>query len=288
MENENKIPFYKKVGYSIGKISKYPEMINLGWKKAVKYLVILMIIFAAILSGVSTYSSYQYAQETYNYLEENIPDCEYKDGVLTTNNEEAKTLENTFLTNSFGGKIIVDTKTEDENIINEYITSLGSDIGYILRKDNIIVVNLESDGNKTYTYPEFFEKCFKTTIDSFNKQDILNAVQVQRNRYITFYLEYLIIYAIAYFIVFSIYIFIATLIIFIFAKLLKIKYKLPDIYASTIYGFTLTIILYLVYILFSYFSQIAIPYIEQVLVVIGTLYSTVAVYKEKENKNISE
>ena len=286
MENENKIPFYKKVGYSIGKISKYPEMINLGWKKAVKYLVILMIIFAAILSGVSTYSSYQYAQETYNYLEENIPDCEYKDGVLTTNNEEAKTLENTFLTNSFGGKIIVDTKTEDENIINEYITSLGSDIGYILRKDNIIVVNLESDGNKTYTYPEFFEKYFKTTIDSFNKQDILNAVQVQRNRYITFYLEYLIIYVIAYFIVFSIYIFIATLIIFIFAKLLKIKYKLPDIYASTIYGFTLTIILYLVYILFSYFSQIAIPYIEQVLVVIGTLYSTVAVYKE--NKNISE
>ena len=288
MENENKIPFYKKVGYSIGKISKYPEMINLGWKKAVKYLVILMIIFAAILSGVSTYSSYQYAQETYNYLEENIPGCEYKDGVLTTNNEEAKTLENTFLTNSFGGKIIVDTKTEDENIINEYITLLGSDIGYILRKDNIIVANLESDGNKTYTYPEFFEKYFKTTIDSFNKQDILNAVKVQGNRYITFYLEYLIIYAISYFIVFSIYIFIATLIIFIFAKLLKIKYKLPDIYASTIYGFTLTIILYLVYILFSYFSQIAIPYIEQVLVVIGTLYSTVAVYKEKENKNISE
>ena len=29
MENENKIPFYKKVGYSIGKISKYPEMIKL-------------------------------------------------------------------------------------------------------------------------------------------------------------------------------------------------------------------------------------------------------------------
>ena len=288
MENENTIPFYKKVGYSIGKISKYPEMINLGWKKAVKYLVILMIIFAAILSGISTYSSYQYAQETYKYLQENIPECEYKEGVLTTNNEEAKTLENTFLTNSFGGKIIIDTKTEDENAINGYISSLGSDIGYILRKDKIIAVNLENDGNKTYTYPEFFEKYFKTTIDSFTKQDILNTVQIEGNRYITFYLEYLIIYAISYFIVFSIYIFIATLIIFIFAKILKIKYKLPDIYASTIYGFTLTIILYLAYIIISYFTQIVVPYLEQILVVIGTLYSTVAVYKEKENQTISK
>ena len=288
MENENTIPFYKKVGYSIGKISKYPEMINLGWKKAVKYLVILMIIFAAILSGISTYSSYQYAQETYKYLQENIPECEYKEGVLTTNNEEAKTLENTFLTNSFGGKIIIDTKTEDENAINGYISSLGSDIGYILRKDKIITVNLENDGNKAYTYPEFFEKYFKTKIDSFTKQDILNIVQIEGNRYITFYLEYLIIYAISYFIVFSIYIFIATLIIFIFAKILKIKYKLPDIYASTIYGFTLTIILYLAYIIISYFTQIVVPYLEQILVVIGTLYSTVAVYKEKENQTISE
>lgn len=288
MENENTIPFYKKVGYSIGKISKYPEMINLGWKKAVKYLVILMIIFAAILSGISTYSSYQYAQETYKYLQENIPECEYKEGVLTTNNEEAKTLENTFLTNSFGGKIIIDTKTEDENVINGYISSLGSDIGYILRKDKIITVNLENNENKTYTYPDFFEKYFKTTIDSFNKQDILSIIQVQGNRYITFYLEYLIIYAISYFIVFSIYIFIATLIIFIFAKILKIKYKLPDIYASTIYGFTLTIILYLAYIIISYFTQIVVPYLEQILVVIGTLYSTVAVYKEKENQTISK
>ena len=70
--------------------------------------------------------------------------------------------------------------------------------------------------------------------------------------------------------------------------ILKIKYKLPDIYASTIYGFTLTIILYLAYIIISYFTQIVVPYLEQILVVIGTLYSTVAVYKEKENQTISK
>lgn len=287
MEQESKIPFFKKVGYSIAKISKYPEMVSLGWKKAVKYLAILIIIFGIILSIISTYSSYQYAEGTYKYLEENIPDCEYKDGKLSTNNEEAKILEHTFLKNSFGGKAIIDTKTKDESIINNYINSLGEDVGYILEEDKIIVVNLEKDGNKTYSYPEFFEKYFKTKIESFNKQDILNNVKIEGSRYLTYFLEYLIIYAVSYFVVFSIYIFIATIIIFIFAKLLKINYKISEIFANTVYGFTLTIILYMAYMIFTVFTKITIPYAEQAVIVIGTLYSTIAVYREK-NKEIKE
>lgn len=277
-----KVPFFKKIWYSVGKINKYPEMIKEGWRSAVKYLALLMIIFSLICSGFSTYSTYSYIQETHKYLEEKVPELEYKNEILTAQNEEKVELENDFIKNNFGGKIIIDTKTEDENKINEYINSFEKNIGYVLLSNKIYVVNLEKEGHQEYTYQEFFNKYFNRQITEFNKQDILDYIQSQSNGSIDYYLQYLLTYWIYYFVVFSVYIFIATIILFVFNKILKINKKISEIYAITIYGFTSTIILYLVYMIFNYFTKITVPYLEQILVIVGILYATTILYKGKK------
>lgn len=49
VKENKKINFFKKLWYSITKISKYDEMINLRWKKAVKYFLGLLSLLSIIL-----------------------------------------------------------------------------------------------------------------------------------------------------------------------------------------------------------------------------------------------
>ena len=63
-----KIPLYKRVWYSISKIEKYPEMAELGWGKATKYLFLLMLIFAAVFSICTIIDMKKNSEEVYRYL----------------------------------------------------------------------------------------------------------------------------------------------------------------------------------------------------------------------------
>ena len=287
MEDDNKnlikkIPLYKRVWYSISKVEKYPEMAELGWKKATKYLFLMTLIFGAILSIFSLCDTSKYMEDTYNYLENNIPQCEYKDGILTSENTEKVEIYNSFIADNFGGKIIIDTKTEDENVINEYVETLNSKLGYILLKDKVIVANVNKDNLKEEsTYQEFFNKYFKTNIGEFKKEDILEYVNDKKEGYdyVTYYLENALIYGLAYFLVFSIFIFIITLIVFVISKIKKKKYKIADIFSFTVYSFTLPIIINTIYTIMIYFAKFEIPFFEWILIAIASIYSVRAVYK---------
>ena len=277
-----KIPLYKRVWYSISKIEKYPEMAELGWGKATKYLFLLMLIFAAVFSICTIIDMKKNSEEVYRYLEENIPQCEYNDGILTSENEEKVEIYNNFIANIFGGKIIVDTKTEDENVINEYIESLNSKLGYILTKDKVIVANANKDNIKEEnTYKDFFNKYFNENIEEFKKQDILNYVKEKQDSYdfITLYLESTLLYGLAYFIFFSVIIFIITLIIFVISKIMKKKYKILDIFCFTVYGFTLPVFINIIYSLICYFTKTEIPFFEWLFICVASIYSIRAVYK---------
>ena len=287
MENDNektlkKIPLHKRVWYSISKIDKYPEMAELGWGKAAKYLFLLMIIFSAAFSICTIINMKRNMEDVYNYLEKNIPQCEYKDGILTTENEEKVEIYNSFIASAFGGKIIVDTKIEDETTINGYVETLNSGLGYILLKDKVIVANVSKDNAKEeYTYNNFFNKYLDENIVEFKKQDILNYIKEKQDGYdyVTLYLESTLLYALAYFLVFSIFVFIITLIVFIISKIMKKKYKILDIFCFSVYGFTLPIIINIVYSLICYFTKFELPFFEWLLIAIALIYSIRAVCK---------
>ena len=283
MENK-KLRVWNKIWYSITKLKKYPEMAEQGWKEAIKYLIILMIIFGAISSIFATHSTLKYVKETHNYLSENIPECEYKEGILTANNEEKIELYNDFIATNFGGKIIIDTKAEDESKINQDIEELESKTGYILLKDKIIVANFNKENPKEeYTYSDFYTKYFGTEIKEFNKQDILDYIEAkgQQRDYLAYYLEYVLVYGLAYLLVFSIIILTATVIIFIVSKIIKLRYKIAEILSYIIYAFTLPILLYIIYLIFNYFTNIGLPVMELIFVLLGIIYSVVAIYKNK-------
>ena len=112
--------FFKKVKYSVFNIEKYPEMATEGLGKALSYIAKLVVILAIVLSIWILWQTYQIIKEGVSYLENQFPDFSYSDGILTVNTEEPITIDNEQF-----GRLIVDTKTDSEETINQYLNSIN-------------------------------------------------------------------------------------------------------------------------------------------------------------------
>ena len=121
-EKKTKTNFFSKVWYSITKIEKYPEMASSGFGKAFSYLCKLVIILAIVLCAGTIYQTNTLIKQGVDYLEKDFPDFNYKDGILNVNSEQMLEFSGV---ESVADKIIIDTKTEDEATINQYIQSVS-------------------------------------------------------------------------------------------------------------------------------------------------------------------
>ena len=114
--------FFPKVWYSITKIEKYPEMATQGFGKAFSYMCKLVVILAIVLCIGTIYQTNSLIKQGIDYLEKDFPDFSYKDGILNVNSEQKLEFSNV---ESIADKIIIDTNTEDEEIINQYVQSIS-------------------------------------------------------------------------------------------------------------------------------------------------------------------
>ena len=164
-----KMGFFKKVGYSITKIEKYPEMATQGIRKAISYLLKIVAILAIVLCLGTVYQIHIQVRKGIDYLQNEFPDLEYKDGNLQVKNEGEIIIpaENTIF-----GKVIIDTRELEESQINQYINTITEEgSGIIVLKNNIIVKNTSMTGTVAYKYNEVFNSLGLT---EFSKQDIIN------------------------------------------------------------------------------------------------------------------
>ncbi len=138
-EEKQKQSFFKKVWNSILKIEKYPDMAAEGIGRAFTYLCKIVAILAIVLCIGMMYQTYQILQEGIRYLQSEFPEFSYQDGVLQVSSEERLTIAEE---NSYVGKTIIDTKTEDEKTINQYINEIEKEgEGIIVLKDKLILKN---------------------------------------------------------------------------------------------------------------------------------------------------
>ena len=162
--------FFKKVKYSIVNIEKYPEMIVEGTGKAISYIAKLVVVLAIVLSVWTLYQTYQMINEGTNYLENEFPNFLYKDGMLTVDSEEAIIIENEQF-----GKIIIDTNTDSEETINQYLNQINEyGTGALVLKNRVVLKNITMIGEVSYNYQESLNSM---NLTQFNKQDVINYVQ---------------------------------------------------------------------------------------------------------------
>ena len=161
--------FFKKLWYSITNIDKYPEMSAEGVKRAITYLMKIIVILSLVVCFGVIYQIEEFVKEGTRYLENEFPDIIYKDGQLNINSGEAMTLGNEDLNID---KIIIDTKDLEQEQINQYKNSIETNqTGIIILKDKIILKNLLPSGEVTYEYKDILGQ---SGITEFTKQDIID------------------------------------------------------------------------------------------------------------------
>ena len=265
--------FFKKVKYSIFNIEKYPEMATEGIGNTLSYIAKLVMILAVVLSVWTLYQTYQMINEGTSYLENEFPDFSYSDGTLTVDSEEAIIIENEQF-----GKIIVDTNTDSEETINQYLNQINEyGTGALILKNRAVLKNITMIGEVSYNYQESFNSI---NLTEFSKQDVVNYVQNGEinSLYFSLFIS-LFIYSFAmYFINTLWYAIIIGIVGYFTMWMLKMKMRFVAVFNMAIYALTLSTILNILYLIINMLFNFTIEYFSIMYVTVATIYLIAAIF----------
>lgn len=283
-ENENKNNenvkvekqgFFKKVWYSITKIEKYPEMSAQGLGKAFSYICKVVAILAIVICLGSIYQAYQILQEGIAYLQNEFPEFSYDDGILNVDSEKPIIISPE---DSYVGKVIIDTKTEDKQTINQYTSQIEeSGDGIVVLNNEVIVKTSGIAGTINYEYDQILEQLGLT---EFNKQDLINYINSPQmySFYISLFLT-IFVYG------FSMYL-LTTLLNAVFLAIFgylvtliaKVRMRFVAIFNMAVYSLTLSTILNMIYIAINVFVPFVMEYFQVMYVTVAAIYLIAAIF----------
>lgn len=271
--NELKKGFFKKVWYSIYKIEKYSELSAEGFKIAIKYFAILILVIAVMASLASVYKTTLKVNNISKYINDKAPELSYKDGTLSVDSQDVITDED----NDFG-KIIIDTNTDDEQQINQYINDVNEDENsVIILKNKMILKETGLSSSVNYEYKDLFGEL---GITEFNKQDLVNyltgnnMIKIYTNLFLT-----LFVYAFAiYFINTLFYVIIIAIIGYLATMILRLKIRFVAVLNIGIYAITLPTILNMIYIIINTLFNYQINYFEVMYILVASIYVIAAIF----------
>ena len=265
--------FFKKVKYSIFNIEKYTEMATEGIGNTLSYIAKLVMILAIVLSVWTLYQTYQMINEGTSYLENEFPNFSYSDGTLTVNSEEVITIENEQF-----GKIIVDTNTDSEETINQYLNQINEyGVGALVLKNRVVLKNITMIGEVSYNYQESFNSI---NLTEFSKQDVVNYVQNGEinSLYFSVFIS-LFIYSFAmYFINTLWYAIIIGIVGYFTMWMLKMKMRFVAVFNMAIYALTLSTILNILYLIINMLFNFTIEYFSIMYITVATIYLLAAIF----------
>ena len=254
--------FLKKVWNSITKFEQYPAMAMEGLKKAIKYLAILMAIVSIFIMINSLLQLKELIANVADYIQHNIPEFSYSEGVLNLQTEDTMIIED--LQDAGIDKVVINTiaendeqksQIENDNIING--------ITVFLFKDEL-VLKAKTEENELirqhYTYNDFFVGYTGENIESFDKAGLIQYLTSEKMT--TFYIRYgaaILIYLLIINIIIGLLDALEIALLgWITASIARIRMKFVAIYNMAIYSLTLPIVLKILYIIINYFTDFTI------------------------------
>lgn len=286
-EKNTNINFFKKVWYSITKFEKYPDMAAEGIYKAIKYLVILMIILSLFLTISSLIETKKMILDLAQYIQDNIPDFSYQDGKISMDVEEPIILENI----QYNGidYIIINPNLEDDTEKDDYKNENGK-IGttvYLFKDQIILESKNENDEKQTqeYTYQDFIQTYTQENITQFNKNEMVNYLKSEKMS--SFYIRYsmsIILYLVFMNVIVGLLDSVELAVLgWITSITARIKMRFTAIFNMAIYSLTLSILLNCIYVIINYFTDFTIQYFSIAYITIAYVYLAASIFIIKDD-----
>ncbi len=273
--NTLKQGFFQKVWNSITKIEKYPDMAAEGLGRAFTYICKIVAILAIVLCLGTLYQTHQMLQEGMRYLKEEFPEFTYKEGRLDVSSDERLTISEE---DSYVGRTIIDTKTEEEQVINQYILEIEkSGSGMIILKDKVILKNGAIAGTINYQYGELLQQIGITEFTKQNVIDYANSFQI-----ISLYISVFITIFAYSFIMYLLTTLSNAVFLSVFGFLTtwmaRIKMRFLAVFNMSIYALTLSIFLNILYITVNIFTDFNMEYFQVMYVSVAAIYLVAAIF----------
>ncbi len=290
-----KLGFFKKAWYSMTKFEKYVEMSLEGTGRALKYLLQITSIFVLIIACIGIYNANTSLNSLIKNIEDNVPEFKYSEGQISLDESvenKVYTMEDTDL--NFG-KIIIDLNTEDENLITEYENTIKNgeetnNIGFIVLKNKVVQVaklaeGVEGETTISMTYEEVMQGLFGRSDIELTKSDVVQYLDGNGRTSILIvnFFSYFIAYLIIYLTSNLIYALVLGLIGFVSVKISKIKLSFAQAFAMSVYAFTLSNILNMIYFIANYFAGITIKYFDIAYITIAYVYLVAVIFLIKSD-----
>ena len=273
-EETSKNNFFKDFLKSIKDLDKYEDFAIEMPKKAFKYFIKLLLIFAIIISFFYTYQIVDNMNKIYANLKEKLPDFSYEQGNLKMSTDKPVIIEDY---QDMFGKILIDTSITG-NEVKQYEEELDEikNVGILVLKDKAILLANNGIGQVTYTYTDLLQNY---NIDSFTKQDIVNYIDNMNivSIYASIYFVIFVYLFIIYFISIFLDVLLLSVLAFIISRISKIKLKYAPSFGIAIHSITLPVVLNLIYIVVNLLTGFRIKYFQLMYSTISYIYVIVAV-----------
>ena len=269
-----RLPQHIKFWYSSTKFEKYPEMAAEGVGKAFLYLAWLIFMFAIILAIGLTIRFHGIAKEEIKALDKEFSEINYKDGILQVSTENQE------FSSNFGNLIINTDEITDEQI-KKYEDSTSNKPQFIWLRDKVIV---KFENNKlNYYYKDILDNF---GLKEFNKIDLINLLssKLDSPQIYIFFMIAMILYAfIAYFISTLIEILVLSVFGALTSLIAGIKIRYRAVFNMTVYSFTISTVLQLIYNYIQLFTDFNIKYFDVMYTTIAFICLAAAIFMIKSD-----
>ena len=264
--------FFKKFWYSIFKLEKYGEMAAEGVPRAIFYTIKLALIISVVIAICSIFQVNDMVNKGKTFLETQVGEFTYKDGILDVKKEEP-----IIAPSERFGQIVINTKIDTDEELNQILNSLPDSKGIVILKDGIIAKGFTSQGTLGYKYAEVLKG---TNVNEANNQDVLNIISNENVWKI--YLAIAIVIILYMLLTYTLHFLWNTVMLSIFGYIVtffaKIKMRFAAVFNMACYAFTLSVFLQTIYVGLNMFIPFEIKYFQVMFVAVAAIYLIAAIF----------
>lgn len=297
---EKKIGFFKKFWYSITNINKYDEMTKQGLFSAIKYGMLLLAMLAIIMAGFETFAQVKAVNKSLLYLEQNLPEFTINKQEINLQEEDTVILDSEEIEKFFGCNIVIAQNMEENEAIEQYSNMVKGQYSCLifLKNEYVLVtpkyskdnIQEENNGIVKGEYSNEISKYLGDSKEEYNKEDVMNYLK--SNISYTYYIVIdFVIYYLTLVILYVFFLVIISLSYIIASKITKINNPIKKAISEILYAETLSMIVYVIYIIFSYITKIKFDFIYGLILLITYIYMMFIIRnkrKEIDNKKNGE
>ena len=274
LADKKALNFFERIYYAIFKLDKYNEFVDEKVKTGIKYLLILLFLVSVIIITLGIFNTTKMLNRIADFVKTDFPDFTYSKGVLKA--ENAKEIRDEDLDLYF----VIDTSDLTEKQLADYVgNATNSYYGVLFLKEKMsFTVNGSS---MEYNYDDLQG----AEVEDFNKEDVLNLLN-QGNIFkvsaiiflaglLTTYLNITLVTVINICMVFVIG--------YIISMMIKLPIKASSVFNISIYSFTLSIFLNLLYSIVYYFAGFKMDNFDTIYMIVAYIYVIAALLILKQN-----